>query len=491
MLHPIYTSVNNANQISCGKKGKIVTSEPIPLLRDKYLGEYRTELERAKVRKNLGIADESSLIWGGITGNIENQKDLINYVQSKWSYYSDLSEDITDVASALDYVIYFVTNYKVNDEQVQQLTESVESLRLLIQNDLEVRLSNHDSSIEEISQSISNINNQIQELNDSLATINVDRNILDWVSTHMSNTIEYKDDKLQVVVSDLDDNALIFKSGLFVKDYSEDITSLKSASDSYGETIEQLQSSANLYITELPDDTSSPIEVGGLPQGTLVQDLKGKTISQILDTVLFPAYVAPLVQPRLYYGPIQTLVKVMTPISYPELIFEQNDAGSELSRQQLYSWDSDVITTYNQVGSYTYNATVTYAAGEYQKDNRGNVTDQRIPAGSLSTSVTVVATYPWYKGSVGDIQEQPLVAFGISSGVKEIQLTGQSVIKLPGANSEIITFEVNGGLGWTEVNLAGWVQSTEQIDNVTYSVWTKSDSYGSSLPHRLTFKLQL
>lgn len=491
MLHPIYTSVNNANQISCGKKGKIVTSQPIPLLRDKYLGEYRTELERAKVRKNLGIADESSLIWGGLTGNIEDQKDLVNYVQSKWSYSSDLSEDITDVASALDYVIYFVTNYKVNDEQVQELTESVELLKRLISEDLEVRLSNHDSSIEEISQSISNINIKIQELNDSLATINVDKNILDWVSTHMSDTIEYRDGKLQVVVSDLDGNALTFKSGLFVKDYSKEITELTSSSESYGNSIEQLQSSVNLYITDLPDGTTSPTGVGGLPQNTLVDDLKGKTISQILDTILFPAYTAPLVQPRLYYGPIQTLVKVMTPIVYPELIFDQGDAGEEISREQVYSWDSDVTSTYNQVGSFVYTGTVTYADGEYQKNNRGEVTNQRIPAGSLTTSVTVVATYPWYKGSVGDIQEQPLVAFGVSSGIKEIQLTGQSVIKLPGANSEIITFEVNGGLGWTEVNLAGWVQSTELIDNVTYSVWTKSDSYGSSLPHRLTFELQL
>jgi hypothetical protein len=36
------------------------------------LGEYRTELEKAKVRKNLGIADEISLQWGNISGFIEN-----------------------------------------------------------------------------------------------------------------------------------------------------------------------------------------------------------------------------------------------------------------------------------------------------------------------------------------------------------------------------------------------------------------------------------
>jgi hypothetical protein len=50
------------------------------LLRNNYLGEYRTELEKAKVRKNLGIADEMSLQWGNITGHIEDATVLVDYV---------------------------------------------------------------------------------------------------------------------------------------------------------------------------------------------------------------------------------------------------------------------------------------------------------------------------------------------------------------------------------------------------------------------------
>jgi hypothetical protein len=61
MIQSIYASVSNADVVPCGKKGKPVSSEPIPLLKNKYLGEYRTELEKAKVRKNLGIADKYSL----------------------------------------------------------------------------------------------------------------------------------------------------------------------------------------------------------------------------------------------------------------------------------------------------------------------------------------------------------------------------------------------------------------------------------------------
>lgn len=74
MIQSIYTSVSNADIVPCGKKGKPIKCEPIPLLRNNYLGEYRTELEKAKVRKNLGIADEQSLLWGNISGTIELQK---------------------------------------------------------------------------------------------------------------------------------------------------------------------------------------------------------------------------------------------------------------------------------------------------------------------------------------------------------------------------------------------------------------------------------
>jgi hypothetical protein len=85
MIQSIYTSVSNADVIPC-KKGQTIKSEPIPLLRDKYLGEYRTELEKAKVRKNLGISDSDNLQWGNIKGFVEEQKDLVTYVESKWLY---------------------------------------------------------------------------------------------------------------------------------------------------------------------------------------------------------------------------------------------------------------------------------------------------------------------------------------------------------------------------------------------------------------------
>lgn len=47
------------------------------LQKDKYLSEFKTEVDKARVRENLGIPDEYSYNWGHIRGAIENQSDLM------------------------------------------------------------------------------------------------------------------------------------------------------------------------------------------------------------------------------------------------------------------------------------------------------------------------------------------------------------------------------------------------------------------------------
>ena len=130
MIQPIYTSVSNADIKPCGKKGHLIKSEPIPLLRNNYLGEYRTELERAKVRKNLGIADEQSLLWGNIEGTIEAQKDLVQYIEQKWTYTSDVAENINTVKDALDYALFFISQYEANTEEIEEIKVDI-SLSLI------------------------------------------------------------------------------------------------------------------------------------------------------------------------------------------------------------------------------------------------------------------------------------------------------------------------------------------------------------------------
>lgn len=207
--------------------------------------------------------------------------------------------------------------------------------------------------------------------------------------------------------------------------------------------------------------------------------------------MLFPAYVRNLIPPTLSYSALPSLVEVGSSLLHPELTFTQNDAGSQTSTVETILFNDSPYdsASYIGIGVYKYEATINYEAGEYLVNNKGEITDSRIEAGSLSTSVFTIATYPWYAGTSIQVYKQRLVAFNTDSGTQEISLSGRAVIKLPGANSQLLSFKVNGGLGFLNVDLNGWTQTTEQINGITYKVWSKNDEYSSVLPHQLQFKL--
>jgi hypothetical protein len=54
-------------------------------------------------------------------------------VESKWLYKNEISENITNVKEALDYVIYFVNNYKTNDESIIDLNTKFDKITLDLQ----------------------------------------------------------------------------------------------------------------------------------------------------------------------------------------------------------------------------------------------------------------------------------------------------------------------------------------------------------------------
>ena len=56
-------------------------------LKENLFSELTDDYQRAIARFNLGIAEEYALKWGNITGNLENQEDLANYINSKFEGY--------------------------------------------------------------------------------------------------------------------------------------------------------------------------------------------------------------------------------------------------------------------------------------------------------------------------------------------------------------------------------------------------------------------
>ena len=506
MIQPIYTSVNNADIVPCGKKGFIVKSEPIPLLRDNYLGEYRTQLEKAKVRKNLGIADEQSLLWGNISGTIEAQKDLVQYIEQKWKYSSDLVQNINTVKEAIDYALRFISQYEANTEEIAALRQEFEQVKSAVsefETNIQEQLNTHTTNIETIQSSIEEINQSISNLNSAIENIDVDQNILNWITTNLQESATIKiGEAIEVKVSEEDGNAVQVNNGVYVKDLQPELDETNSQILTINQTQEELSSKVDqntqnittiqsdlevvsTYQTELPNETISTVV-----QGTTVEQLKGKSFTEIIDTLIFPTSVRELVQPQLFYSSISSIVEVGSEFQIPTLTFIKNDAGEETNRVETVTYNNQEVESYSNIGVYSYLATVSYNAGEYLIDNKGQVTDKRIEAGQISTSVLVTATYPWYAGNTSDITKQSLVAFGSSSGVIDFSLSGKAVIKLPGQNTTLDSFLVDGGLGYLNVDLNGWSTSTEMINNYPYKVWTKNDTYSSVLPHKITFTLK-
>lgn len=520
MIQPTYIS-----ERKCGNKWYPMDDQPVPLLRTNYLSEFRTEIEKAQARKNLGIPDEMQMKWGGMSGYVEEQRDLVEYMEMKWRYTTPLSEDIETVAQALDHIMLLITTYTNQKEEmaevkdvISELGKDIEDTKSLINTAheaLQADIDLNEENISKLQELIDQINLSIEKLNTDLVNINVDPNIQAWVEAHSSSTIKLEEDKLQVTISKAEGNSLTNDGGLFVKDNSQDIANnlkaieeLQEAQEDINETIEKQQDTIDLvkatvdglniqasgYNTTLAETLTAPTAVGGIKAGTTVGELKGKTLVDIIDIMLFPTTVRDLVYPTLSYRPAtQQLIEVGSAFTRPVLTFTKNDAGPETERTEKVTFNGTEIevTAYDQLGTYKYSATVKYAAGEYLLDSKGNVTDKRVEAGSKTASVSYVTTYPWYAGNKSSVTKQALVQFGSASGEKTITMGGQATIKLPGSGSTIKSFTVDGGLGYTAVNLGGWSETTEQLNGITYKVWTKNDPYQSDLSHKINFTLAL
>ena len=492
-------------------------------MKSNYLGEFRTQLEKAKARKNLGIGDEYTLTWGNITGHIEDNTALVNFIEQQWKYeYVSpyIQQQIKNVKEALDYALYYVSTYEANDQQVQELINEYNNLVQQLEG-LQQQISGITSNdITSLQRQINEINQILSNINENLININVDKNIKEWVDDNLehSSSLYFKDvlkpqfddegnlvtdnegnpvmvvdfQVMEVRISKQDGNIIEVKEdGLYVKNYDlsvqniiEDVQELQQQMGTVSEDVKNLK-----YTTELPDSTTSPTH-----QGITVEDIKNKTMSEILDKVLFPAEVRELVEPTIEYSDIETLVEINTPVIFPEVEYLAGDAGETIAQTNTVTYrglnyESDY---YNQVGTYIFTAIVQYDDGEYLKNNRGETTNKRIEGGAVSTTKSVKVTYPWFAGNVEDgVQKQVLVSTGEQSGFLDFSLTRHAVVKIPGNHSVVNSFRVDSGLGYLDVDMDGWEETAETINNVPYRVFTKTDNYAAILPHKINFTINV
>lgn len=263
MLNHTYTSVKNANLVDCGKKQHI-PSQQFPLLRDNFLGEFRTELDKKKVLANLGIVTELSLEWEFIKGDIGKSTALMQELDSRTTYVSKIDgfkKTLIDGIKALEDIIG--GELDVETEQDKRITD-LESNHMALRTSLE-DVQNYisdtvDININQLDEKLQKVTSDLSELSTKLDNITS----LIQVSTKENNALQLIEDSET--------------PGLYVPDLSE---SLNKAS----EDITQLQEDLAGVNTKL-DTFVTKEDLGGEGDYNFVKQTEFDSYTQTTNSEL-------------------------------------------------------------------------------------------------------------------------------------------------------------------------------------------------------------
>lgn len=249
------------------------------------------------------------------------------------------------------------------------------------------------------------------------------------------------------------------------------------------------------YRPTLNSSTKITTSIGSIKAGSTLGNLAGKSYSEIIDAMLVnESWSNPSYSHSISMSTPPSLVKVGSSVVIPTYSATwNNNIQSDSEKVITASLSKNILgsseTTYNVSGISNFTLTYSYPAGYYTiTSNLGNTKTVQVPAvsnGTITKSVT--ATYPWFINNT----EQALVAIGSSKTI-EIELTGSPSIKVPFTNSTV-KIQADLGFGWMDVN---WNVTTDNTnlggavdETVPYKVYTKPDSYASSVKHKITIKL--
>ena len=235
MLNHTYTSVKNANLVDSGQTQHI-TSQPSALIKSNYLGEFRTELDKKKVLANLGIATSLSLEWEYIKGDIGRSAALMQELDTRTKYTSQLDGLSKTVADGIRYLESIIGSEEDVETEQNSKIEALETSAVELQ-----------TSINQLKDYLDNtVDVNIEVLNQSLQTITEKVNnitALIQVSSKSGNALSL------VGESDLAEGET---SGLYVPDLSPEVEAAKT-------NIEELQSN----VTSILDTYVTKEQLGG------------------------------------------------------------------------------------------------------------------------------------------------------------------------------------------------------------------------------------
>lgn len=181
----------------------------------------------------------------------------------------------------------------------------------------------------------------------------------------------------------------------------------------------EAQISDNKYNSAMPDDLTTPNDIGGLKKGTLASDLKQKTLSQVFDDILFEELQPTINNPSCSIslkgnwannGIYEVGASAPTSEDNFNISFNRGActvvgqptkyrAGEETGRDiklgsAELSADSKIT-----LGTMTYNLTVNYGEGDTlltSKGNKASISPNPLGAGSVKSTCYIYGTYPYF-----------------------------------------------------------------------------------------------
>lgn len=263
------------------------------------------------------------------------------------------------------------------------------------------------------------------------------------------------------------------------------------------------------YNSAMSDSLATVEDFGGIPAGTTVAQLKAKTISQVLDDLIFPT-----VQPTKTDPSASLILKSgfsskgvyevgaaapQDPANFTKSSSrgainiagkKTQDYAGEVTAQVLYYGSSEANTTLPTEipeGETVYNYKVTFAAGPQPLDSKGgNATSiSKYSGGSATGKATINGVYPLF-GSTG--ANNALVKLALTTASEftftapgEVGSTERHGFKLP-AKYTVTEVQWYNNLGgeWVTLPLSNFTETTAnetvQGKQVSYKTYRRNEA---------------
>ena len=233
MLNHTYTSVKNANLVDCGKKTHIA-SQPSPLLKDNFLGEFRTELEKKKVLSNLGIVTDLLLEWEFIKGDIGKNQALMDELKARTDYISKIDGKTKALSDGIHYLEEIVggeldaeaiqdNRLELLEKSAKELSETLTELKTYVENPLTIDVDQLKTDLKTVEENIKNITDLIQ-------VSDTDGNALKLLS-----------------INDVEEGK---RPGLYVQDLSKDVSKATEDIGKLQENVSTINSALDTFVTK-------------------------------------------------------------------------------------------------------------------------------------------------------------------------------------------------------------------------------------------------